>query len=575
MLKKNPRATTLIPYLLLCQLLLVPSLMVFAHQKDSLLHQLSETNKPAQQLTILHQLYDLTAHDNFQEAEKYIMAAVDLGMRTSNAGYLLPGYKKLAALYELQKNYMQAYIFYQEAQKIAIEEDYQEELPYLNLAIGMVLYRLDRFSESITFLQNAGSLAAAQLQRPLIPKATVFLGLSYYQSDRKEKAVALFDSLETSLSAVADQSSLAFLYYHLQELYRTAHQPALALQLNEKAIHLFTQALDQFHVISCLKERAAIYAAMDSTERSIAMYRRALNEINAAQHYSSLKISILDALAASHLRLHDPVLAESYERQSKKLSDSLTAMGRSVLLPLQSASYPGVLPTKKNNVQANFSNWPSRIVPLLLVVMAVLSFIFYRRYKKIKLNMEDQSEGALVKAREIATAEKKQEIERAYRVIEAEKQLAVHEAQEIIEKAKAEARELQAQIATTSALLANKTEYLTQLQEKLNTTENIDGKRIAKEIRSNIGDTDYWGEFIRNFNLLHAHTIDKITRKHPDLTPNELKLVCFTLSGLNNKEIAGIFSVEPESVKKARYRLKKKLKLTEEESLRTYLDGLQ
>jgi DNA-binding CsgD family transcriptional regulator len=74
---------------------------------------------------------------------------------------------------------------------------------------------------------------------------------------------------------------------------------------------------------------------------------------------------------------------------------------------------------------------------------------------------------------------------------------------------------------------------------------------------------------------LHAHYVDNITKKHPDLTSNEVRLVCFILSGLSNKEIAGIFSVEPESVKKARYRLKKKLSLGEEESLTYYLQHLK
>jgi DNA-binding CsgD family transcriptional regulator len=113
------------------------------------------------------------------------------------------------------------------------------------------------------------------------------------------------------------------------------------------------------------------------------------------------------------------------------------------------------------------------------------------------------------------------------------------------------------------------------LQEKLKTSDNNEYKRIAKEIKTTLTETDHWSDFIKNFNLLHSHYVDNIIKKHPDLTSNEVRLICFILSGLSNKEIAGIFSVEPESVKKARYRLKKKLNLTEEENLSFYLHNLR
>jgi DNA-binding CsgD family transcriptional regulator len=153
--------------------------------------------------------------------------------------------------------------------------------------------------------------------------------------------------------------------------------------------------------------------------------------------------------------------------------------------------------------------------------------------------------------------------------------MATQQALEIIERAKEEARQLQAQVTTTSVMLANKTDYLMQLQEKLKTSDNNEYKRIAKEIKTTLTETDHWSDFIKNFNLLHSHYVDNIIKKHPDLTSNEVRLICFILSGLSNKEIAGIFSVEPESVKKARYRLKKKLNLTEEENLSFYLHNLR
>ena len=220
------------------------------------------------------------------------------------------------------------------------------------------------------------------------------------------------------------------------------------------------------------------------------------------------------------------------------------------------------------------SMWQAAIVLLLLIMISV-SIILHYRYRKMKGRINQEREAVFIEARQLVEMEKQKAFQQANKLVEEKKAIAVQQVREVIEKAKEEARQLQAQVTTTSVMLANKTDYLMQLQEKLKTSDNNEYKRIAKEMKTTLTEADHWADFIKNFNMLHAHYVDNITKKHPDLTSNEVRLICFILSGLSNKEIAGIFSVEPESVKKARYRLKKKLNLTEEESLSYYLQHLR
>jgi len=223
------------------------------------------------------------------------------------------------------------------------------------------------------------------------------------------------------------------------------------------------------------------------------------------------------------------------------------------------------------------------IVLTLLALMASLCAFAFQRYKKMKVDIKREKDEALRKARELMEEEKQTALQLAYRLIREEKEMAlrqaretaVQQARELIEQAREEARMLQAKVTSTSVQLANKNDYLLQLQEKLRTADNVECKRIAREIKTNLGEVDHWADFITNFNLLHSHVIDKITRRHPDLSINEIKLVCFVLSGMSNKEIGGLFGVEAETIKKGRYRLKKKLQLKEEDSLKFYLDNLE
>jgi tetratricopeptide (TPR) repeat protein len=558
---------------LLLTMLLLAIQSVIAHPADSLLNKLSRTKKPDQQISLLHQLYEHTRFENTHEAEKYMMSAIDIGMKTSNTVSLITSYRQLASLYEQQRNYMQAHLFYQEAQKTAVESDNAEILPELNYHIGVALCRLDRFAEAITYLQHA-SLSSSPKQQELSSRAALFQAFCYLEADQENKALQQIDSLISVAKKMDNQALLSFYHYELQHFWHHRKEGSRALPLNDAAIQSFMEDNEHHYAILAMKERAEIYQSMDSTNKAIDYLRRALNGINSIHAFNYLKPSILDGLAICYRKLNDNILSQSYERQSKLLRDSMSLKGKTAIMPIQSVSYPGVLPYKKTST-GGLSNWQSRLVPLLLLAFVTLSAVIWLRYRKIKANISEEKASALLTARQVAEQEKQIALREAYEQLEKEKENAAFEARGLVEKVREEARSLQAQIATTSVLLANKTEYLQQLQEKLYTSNNEDCRRFAKEIKSNIGDNDHWGEFIRNFNLLHQHTIDKITKKHPDLTPNEVKLTCFVLSGMNNKEIAGIFSVEPESVKKARYRLKKKLRLTEEESLRGYLEQLQ
>ena len=58
-------------------------------------------------------------------------------------------------------------------------------------------------------------------------------------------------------------------------------------------------------------------------------------------------------------------------------------------------------------------------------------------------------------------------LEQLKELIEEKKAMAVEQVREVIEKAREESRQLQAQVTSTSVMLANKTDYLMQLQEKL------------------------------------------------------------------------------------------------------------
>lgn len=55
-------------------------------------------------------------------------------------------------------------------------------------------------------------------------------------------------------------------------------------------------------------------------------------------------------------------------------------------------------------------------------------------------------------------------------------------------------------------------------------------------------------------------------RSYPEVSNNDLRLMSLLKLNLSSKEIANILNISVEGVKKARYRLRKKLNLNTEES---------
>lgn len=91
--------------------------------------------------------------------------------------------------------------------------------------------------------------------------------------------------------------------------------------------------------------------------------------------------------------------------------------------------------------------------------------------------------------------------------------------------------------------------------------------RILSTINVNrSGDAD-WEKFQLLFGEMHPDYADDLRREYPALTAGDVKLACLIFLGLETKQIARILSINPDSVKKNRQRLRAKLGLTPDQPL--------
>jgi tetratricopeptide (TPR) repeat protein len=126
---------------------------------------------------------------------------------------------------------------------------------------------------------------------------------------------------------------------------------------------------------------------------------------------------------------------------------------------------------------------------------------------------------------------------------------------------------------TTHALhLAKKNEVLEGLKQK---AQELKEKEVSKNgyqqlirtINFDLQDDNNWENFSRYFEEVHKDFNSNVKTKYPQVTSNELRLLALLKMNLSSKEIANILNISPEGIKKARYRLRKKLDITTEDSL--------
>lgn len=128
------------------------------------------------------------------------------------------------------------------------------------------------------------------------------------------------------------------------------------------------------------------------------------------------------------------------------------------------------------------------------------------------------------------------------------------------------------ELAVSTMSLIKKNEFLGKIKEELRKVK--DPKEINSVIRTidrNINNSDDWKFFEEAFNNADKDFLKKIQDRHPELTPNDLKLCAYLRLNLSSKEIAPLLNISVRSVEVKRYRLRKKMDLPHETGLTDYI----
>ncbi|MBW4361435.1 helix-turn-helix and ligand-binding sensor domain-containing protein [Flavobacterium taihuense] len=204
-----------------------------------------------------------------------------------------------------------------------------------------------------------------------------------------------------------------------------------------------------------------------------------------------------------------------------------------------------------------FSIW---MIFIYLILVGLILYLYYKWNKmkyiqKLKLQKEE-----LKHQKEILEME-----------LKAENELNVQEYEKHILELELQSKS--SEVAGKSLSIAKQSEMIENIQNILDTESDFNKLKseIKKAIKINAVNKHEWEVFEANLNQINNEFIIALSKKYPNLTPKDIKLCVYLKMNLSSKEIAPMMNISFRGVELHRYRLRKKLNLSQEENLSKFL----
>jgi len=128
--------------------------------------------------------------------------------------------------------------------------------------------------------------------------------------------------------------------------------------------------------------------------------------------------------------------------------------------------------------------------------------------------------------------------------------------------------------------LSKKQEWATELDKRIKLIESLRGNKrfrefsaLKNEIRNHLNIDREKSLIIDNIDSLNSAFYEKINKHYPTLSRTEMKLFSLIKLKMSNAQIAQLQNINPDSVRMSRLRLRRKLKLSPEQDLNSFVQN--
>jgi len=138
------------------------------------------------------------------------------------------------------------------------------------------------------------------------------------------------------------------------------------------------------------------------------------------------------------------------------------------------------------------------------------------------------------------------------------------------------------ELANQTMGIIQKNKFLTKLKNELQRIQKATGDgelktklaTLNRRINREIDNKQQNQLFETYFDEVHEEFFKRLKEEHPELSPREMRLSAYIKMNLSSKEIAALQNISDRGVEISRYRLRKKLDLSRDVNLSTFLSNI-
>ncbi len=397
--------------------------------------------------------------------------------------------------------------------------------------LGNVYMTQKKYNRALEYLNKSLSVAREIKNNKLTASQLGNLACVYILIKQYDTAMACLNEAIRINTVRHDKLDIGTNYLNIGIVQTKQQKYEEALISYKKALQLHQEINNSYHVANCYFNLGEFYFETGDKSASIAAFQTALSE--AQQYgYNNLVYTAAGKLGDLYLERKDTSSAFKYKMIENQSKDSLNQSQKSKTLSILEFQYQ----TDKKEFEKTIARQRRENI-LLLIIMGlitglIIAILFLSRHR--------------IKAKHAALEKQTIQKELSFK----NKELTIN---------------LMA-LMKKNEMLSDISSRLIQIEKEAVKEETKDAiTKISLELRKG-ADEKIWKEFSVRFQEVHSGFYETLLEKFPDLTQNELKLCAFLRLNMSTKDIAELTGQSRLALETARYRLRKKLAITNSET---------
>lgn len=442
------------------------------------------------------------------------------------------------------------------------------ELPLLlaqvNNALGQVYYKIKTAEDALLRHERALNIYQKYQDAEGEAETKSFIGGMYEKMgsypkalENQMEALKIFEELHLT-------NQLAFVRENIGSIYEDLEQYDSAYANFQKAFVLNKALGDSLGIVGNLNNLGDVLRKTREPEEGLLYSVKAADISGRLGFLYQQKSAVID-ISKAYAEMRDYENAYKFLEQSRQLSDLVYSEESARQLAIQEAQNSLSAKNQQINQLEQMRDFDAIVKWLLLFLVALLCVLGWVIFNRQKLKIRSN----------------KELLERHQELLEVKEQLIATEQQNMqLLKLKMETEEKAHSKALTAQTLhvIDKNQMMEEIQVRLKSILEEDPREQKKRIRNLIKQIDFnfshdtdWDDFKHSFEKVHQDFFRNIQQGTGGLTPAEMKLASLMRLNLNSKEIASSLGISTDSLRIARYRLRKKLNLEKGDSLQQFL----